>query len=192
MAYIKVIDTNIKEVKIIEPKVFKDERGLFFESFNLFEFESKIDSFSAMDKFVQDNQSISKSNVLRGIHYQIKYPQGKLVRCLSGSILDVAIDLRKNSKTFKESVIVELSSKNKKQLWIPEGFGHAFAVLGDTPASIMYKCTVKYFQELDRCIIWNDPTLNIPWKQYLDIDKVILSEKDKHGQLLRQADLFTL
>ena len=152
----KRIPTKIPEVLIIEPKVFGDERGFFFESFNkkVFEEETGI----AAD-FVQDNHSKSAKGVLRGLHYQIKQPQGKLVRVVSGEVLDVAVDIRKSSDTFGEWVSVALTAENKRQLWIPHGFAHGFVVLSDM-AEFLYKTTDYYAPEYERCIRWNDPDIS--------------------------------
>lgn len=179
----KFKNLELQGVFTIEPLVFKDDRGEFFESFNhnLFcEFLGK-EIF-----FVQDNHSISKKNVLRGIHYQINpMAQGKLVRVIDGEIDDYAVDLRKNSDTFGDYVKVKLSSKNKKQLWIPEGFGHAFLTISDS-AQVVYKTTNFYSKEFDRSIRWDDSTLGIKW----NISNPIISAKDEAGLPLNKADLF--
>ncbi|MGB5118790.1 MAG: dTDP-4-dehydrorhamnose 3,5-epimerase [Providencia rettgeri] len=173
----KIIDTKIPDVKIIEPKVFADERGFFFESFNLQQFESAI-GYSV--NFVQDNHSKSSKGVLRGLHYQSPpYAQGKLVRCVLGEVFDVAVDIRKNSTTFGQWVGVHLSAENKRQLWIPEGFAHGFLTLSET-AEFLYKTTHYYHKQSEGSIVWNDSQLNIQWP-ILDVQ---VSEKDKQAQML--------
>ena len=177
-----VITTKIPEVLIIEPKVFGDARGFFFESFNKNTFE---ETTGVKADFVQDNHSLSSRGVLRGLHYQIKQPQGKLVRVVSGEVFDVAVDLRKSSPTFGQWVGVELSVENKRQFWVPKGFAHGFVVLSDE-AEVLYKTTEYYAPEYERCIQWNDVGLAIDWPR---ID-VKVSEKDANGQSFEQADLF--
>lgn len=168
------IETKLKGCYIIESKLFDDERGYFFESFNQEHFYKEI---GQKINFVQDNQSLSKYGVIRALHYQVgDYAQAKLVRVLNGTVLDVAVDLRKGSPTFGEHVAVELSHENKKQLFIPRGFGHGFAVLSDT-AEFFYKCDNYYKKEAEGGIVYNDPTLNIDWK--LAANEVKVSEKDK-------------
>jgi len=168
------IETKLKGCFIIEPKVFDDERGYFFESHNKEYFDITVGSNI---EFVQDNQSFSNRGVIRALHYQVGiYAQAKLVRVLNGTVLDVAVDLRKGSPTFGEHVAVELSHKNKKQLFIPRGFGHGFAVLSDT-AEFFYKCDNHYNKQAEGGIVYNDRTLNIDWR--LASDKVKVSEKDK-------------
>ncbi|HGU1041627.1 TPA: dTDP-4-dehydrorhamnose 3,5-epimerase, partial [Escherichia coli] len=155
-----VIKTEIPDVLIFEPKVFGDERGFFFESFNQKVFEEAV---GRKVEFVQDNHSKSSKGVLRGLHYQLEpYAQGKLVRCVVGEVFDVAVDIRKSSPTFGKWVGVNLSAENKRQLWIPEGFAHGFLVLSET-AEFVYKTTNYYYSESDRGIIWNDPMLKIQW-----------------------------
>ncbi|MCK9620639.1 MAG: dTDP-4-dehydrorhamnose 3,5-epimerase [Methylobacter sp.] len=179
----KVIPTPIADVFIIEPKVFGDERGFFFESFNRRQFAE----LTGRDvDFVQDNHSRSVKNVLRGLHYQIQQPQGKLVRVVQGAALDVAVDIRKGSSTFGHHVAVELSAENKRMLWIPEGFAHGFLVLSDT-AEFLYKTTDYWRPEYERSICWNDPTLAINWPLQT---APILSAKDAQGMSLQQAELF--
>lgn len=178
-----IIRTKIPDVLIIEPKVFGDDRGFFFESFNQQLFEEKT---GVTLNFVQDNHSKSIQNVLRGLHYQIEHPQGKLVRVTQGKVLDVAVDLRQSSPTFKQWTTVELSAENKRQLWIPPCFAHGFLVLSET-AEFLYKTTDYYYPQGDRCIIWNDPELNINWNLET---QPILSPKDQAGKLLKDADLF--
>lgn len=167
-----VIKTEIPDVLIFEPKVFSDERGFFMESFNQKVFEEAV---GRKIEFVQDNHSKSTKGVLRGLHYQVEpYAQGKLVRCIAGEVFDVAIDIRKDSETFGKWVGVNISSENKRQLWIPEGFAHGFLVLSDS-ADFLYKTSNYYSPVHERGIVWNDPTININWP--INIDK-ILSEKD--------------
>ncbi len=175
--------TRIQDVVIIEPKVFGDDRGFFFESFNLQQFN---DAIGGNYEFVQDNHSKSKKNVLRGLHYQIQQAQGKLVRVVSGEVFDVAVDIRKNSPTFGEWVGERLSEDNKKQLWVPPGFAHGFIVLSDT-AEFLYKTTDYYAPEHERCIAWNDPELNIDWHASGQPE---LSEKDKQGTALKHAEVY--
>ena len=177
-----VIDTTIPEVKIIEPKVFGDTRGFFFESFNARQF---ADVIGIDTEFVQDNHSRSVKNVLRGLHYQIQHPQGKLVRAVQGTILDIAVDIRRKSSTFGQHVVVELSADNKRMLWIPEGFAHGFVVLSDT-AELLYKTTDYWYPEHERCIRWDDLTLSINWRLHSD---PILSSKDAQGSLFVGAEL---
>ena len=179
----RVIDTAIPDVKIIEPKVFGDDRGFFFESFNHKRFEEVI---GRPVQFVQDNHSRSVKGVLRGLHYQIQQPQGKLVRVAVGEVFDVAVDLRQSSPTFGQWVGVILSAENKRQLWVPEGFAHGFVVTSEV-AEFLYKTTDYYAPEHERCIVWNDPDLNIDWPLQ---GEPSLSAKDKTGKLLAQADTF--
>lgn len=167
-----ITKTDISDVLIFEPKIFGDERGFFMESFNQKIFETAI---GRKVNFVQDNHSKSTKGVLRGLHYQLPpFAQGKLVRCVVGEVFDVAVDIRKNSKTFGQWVGVNLSAENKKQLWIPEGFAHGFCVLSET-AEFVYKTTNYYSLDCDRGIFWNDPVLNICWPKDSDF---ILSTKD--------------
>lgn len=171
----KAIPTDIPDVVVIEPKVFGDERGFFLESFNQREFSKALGVDAA---FVQDNHSRSARGVLRGLHYQVVQPQGKLVRCVRGAVFDVAVDLRRNSASFGRWVGIELSESNQRQLWIPPGFAHGFLVLSDS-AEFLYKTTAYYAPQHERCIVWNDPTLGISWP----IDGIVpqLSEKDARG-----------
>lgn len=178
-----IIKTVIPEVIIFEPKVFGDERGFFYESFNQRQFEQAI---GRSVSFVQDNHSRSAKGVLRGLHYQIQQPQGKLVRCSLGEVFDVAVDLRRSSSTFGQWVGVHLSAENKRQLWVPEGFAHGFVVLSDV-AEFLYKTTDYYAPNHERCIIWNDPMLAIDWSV---IGAPTLSNKDSHGTPFLQADSF--
>ncbi len=178
-----VIDTAIPDVKIIEPKVFGDDRGFFFESFNKQRFEEAI---GRKVEFVQDNHSRSGRGVLRGLHYQIQHPQGKLVRVAVGEVFDVAVDLRKSSPTFGQWVGVTLSAENKRQLWVPEGFAHGFVVTSDV-AEFLYKTTDYWYPEHERCVVWNDPDLNIAWPLQ---GAPALSGKDQQGKCLSAADYF--
>lgn len=171
----KVIETAIKGVMIFEPKVFGDERGFFYESFNQKLFEQAV---GQTVNFVQDNHSKSSKGVLRGLHYQLApHAQGKLVRCTAGEVFDVAVDIRHGSPTFGQWVGVTLSAENKRQFWIPEGFAHGFITLSDT-AEFLYKATQFYHPESERCLKWNDASLNIAWPP---VDGLILSEKDQQG-----------
>lgn len=179
----KITPTSIPDVLIIEPKVFGDERGFFFESFNQAKFESFI---GRQVNFVQDNHSKSVKNVLRGLHYQIQQPQGKLVRVVQGEVFDVAVDIRKSSPTFGNWVGEHLSADNKKQLWVPEGFAHGFVVLSDT-AEFLYKTTDYYAPEYERSIVWNDPTIDVKWPI---IGEPILSAKDQQAKTLATAEHF--
>lgn len=179
----QAIQTAIPEVLIIEPKVFGDSRGFFFESFNARSFRE----LTGLDvSFVQDNHSRSAKGVLRGLHYQIRQPQGKLVRVTRGSVFDVAVDLRRNSPNFGKWVGVELSEDNHRQLWVPPGFGHGFVVLSES-ADFLYKTTDYYAPEHERCVIWNDPTIGIDWP--LD-GEPLLSAKDRDGKPLASAEVF--
>jgi len=177
---VKVIKTKIPDVLIIEPRVFGDQRGFFFESFNQNTFQEK----TGLDvNFVQDNHSRSAKNVLRGLHYQVKQPQGKLVRVVAGEVFDVVVDIRKDSPTFGQWDGIHLSAENKKMFWVPAGFAHGFLVLSET-AEFLYKTTDYYAPEYERCIAWNDESLNIDWP----IDgQPELSEKDKLGMKLSEA-----
>ncbi len=178
-----VIKTAIPEVLIIEPKVFGDDRGFFLESFNQAQFEEAV---GRRVNFVQDNHSRSVKNVLRGLHYQIQQPQGKLVRVVQGAVLDVAVDIRKSSPTFGQHVAVELSSENKRQLWVPEGFAHGFLVISDT-AEFLYKTTDYYAPAFERAIIWDDETIDIDWP--IEVAPS-LSGKDQAAKSLLDAEVF--
>lgn len=178
-----VIETAIPDVVIIEPRVFGDERGFFLESFNAHAFR---DATGLDVSFVQDNHSHSEKNVLRGLHYQIQQPQGKLVRVVSGSVFDVAVDIRKSSPTFGRWTGTELTEDNHRQLWIPPGFAHGFVALSDS-ADFLYKTTDYYAPEHERCILWNDSTIGIEWP--IDGDPQ-LSAKDQQGSPLAEAELF--
>ncbi|WP_057380451.1 dTDP-4-dehydrorhamnose 3,5-epimerase [Pseudomonas aeruginosa] len=179
----KATPLAIPDVILLEPKVFGDDRGFFFESFNHRRFEEAI---GKPVTFVQDNHSRSVKNVLRGLHYQIQQPQGKLVRVVQGEVFDVAVDLRKSSKTFGQWVGETLSADNKRQLWIPEGFAHGFVVLSET-AEFLYKTTDYYAPAHERCILWNDATLAIQWPAGI---QPILSAKDAQGKLFIEAEVF--
>jgi dTDP-4-dehydrorhamnose 3,5-epimerase len=179
----QVVSTPIPDILIIEPQVFGDDRGFFMESYNHRRFQEK----TGLDvEFVQDNHSRSIRNVLRGIHYQVQAVQGKLVRALVGEILDVAVDLRRSSPTFGKSVGCILSATNKRQLWIPPGFGHGFVVFSEV-AEVMYKATNYYAPEFDRAILWNDPQLAIDWQLQ---GEPILSAKDENAPKLVDAEIF--
>ena len=178
----EVIKTEIEGVVIIEPRIFKDERGYFYESFSQREFEEKV----CRTTFVQDNQSKSSYGVLRGLHFQKPpYCQSKLVRCIKGAVLDVAVDIRKGSPTFGKYVAVELSEDNHRQFFVPRGFAHGFAVL--TPEAVFqYKCDNFYNKESEGSVAWNDPELAIDWR--IPAEKVLLSEKDKQSKTISDAD----
>jgi dTDP-4-dehydrorhamnose 3,5-epimerase len=179
----KINATKIPDVLIIEPQVFGDDRGFFFESFNAKSWQEKT---GLNTNFVQDNHSRSQQNVLRGLHYQIKQHQAKLVRAIVGEILDVAVDIRKSSPTFGQWVGEILTADNKKQLWIPEGFAHGFLVLSES-AEVLYKTNNFYAPEYDRSIRWNDPDININW----DLKTTpFLSNKDQNASLLKDAEIF--
>ncbi|MCC2706351.1 dTDP-4-dehydrorhamnose 3,5-epimerase [Intestinibacter bartlettii] len=173
MSKFKITKCEIEGLYILEPKVFYDDRGYFMETYN----QNDFDELGLNMKFVQDNESKSKRGVLRGLHFQKKHPQGKLVRVIKGSVYDVAVDIRKNSKTFGKWVGVELSEENKKQFYIPEGFAHGFLVLSEE-AQFVYKCSDFYYPEDEGGIIYNDSTINISWPIPEDMD-VVISEKDK-------------
>lgn len=182
-----VIKTAIPDVLIFEPKVFGDERGFFFESFNHKLFEEAV---GYPITFVQDNHSKSSKGVLRGLHYQLPpYAQGKLVRCVVGEVFDVAVDIRKRSPTFGQWVGVHLSGENKRQLWIPEGFAHGFITLTET-AEFLYKTTNYFSPQYDRGIAWNDKTINIKWPLNENIGSPILSMKDTLQVNLEIAEVF--
>ena len=178
----KLQRTKIHDVVVIEPEVFGDERGFFLESYNARRFaELGLDL-----EFVQDNHSRSARNVLRGLHYQLGQPQGKLLRVVSGEIWDVAVDVRRHSPTFGQWVAETLSAENKKMFWVPEGFAHGFVVTSDS-ADVLYKATDFYAPEGERSILWNDPELAIPWPLS---GEPLLSKKDRAGVPLRQAEVF--
>lgn len=178
-----IVRTEIPDVLIIEPKVFGDTRGFFFESFNQRQFE-QLTGFAP--HFVQDNHSRSARGVLRGLHYQIQQPQGKLVRVIAGEVFDVCVDLRRSSPTFGKSVCVSLSAQNHRQLWIPPGFAHGFLVTGES-ADFVYKTTEYYAPEHERALLWNDAALAIPWPLE---GEPLLSAKDKAGVPLAQAETY--
>lgn len=178
-----VIETSIPEVKVLEPKVFGDNRGYFMEVWN-----AQVFSEIGLDlHFVQDNMSMSRGGVLRGLHYQIQNPQGKLVRVHRGRAFDVAVDLRRSSATFGRSFGIELSGDNRRMLWVPPGFAHGFLSLEDG-TEFMYKCTDFYAPKYERSLLWNDPTLDISWP--IDGLELELSDKDRNGQPLDQAETF--
>lgn len=182
MSNFNFIETKIKDLYIIEPKVFGDDRGYFMETYNKKAFEE-----AGLDMvFVQDNESKSKKGVLRGMHFQTKFTQGKLVRCTQGEVYDVAVDLRKGSPTYGQWEGVLLSAENKRQFYVPEGFAHGFLVLSDE-AVFNYKCTNLYAPEYDGGLLWNDPEVGIEWPLE-DIEEIILSEKDKKQKKLSDLD----
>lgn len=175
----RVSATDLPDILVFEPKLYTDERGYFYESFNHDRFEEAI---GRKVRFVQDNQSESQKNVIRGLHFQLPpSAQGKLVRCVVGEVYDVAVDIRKDSPSFGQWVGVHLSAENCKQLWIPEGFAHGFATLSES-AVILYKTTDYYNPQAERTILWNDPKLAVDWH----IKQPILSEKDKNAPLIEQ------
>ena len=179
---IKKVPTSLPEVFLLEPRVFGDDRGFFLESYN----ERDFASLGIYERFVQDNHSRSAQNVLRGLHYQIKHTQGKLVRVVEGEVLDVAVDLRRGSETFGKCASVHLSDENRRMLWIPQGFAHGFLVLS-AYAQVLYKSTDYYAPEYERTLAWNDPDLQIEWDLK---NEPILSPKDQRGVLLRHAECF--
>jgi dTDP-4-dehydrorhamnose 3,5-epimerase len=180
---LKVIPTAIPAVLIIEPKVFGDARGFFFESFN----QRAFSQATGLDvNFVQDNHSRSAKGVLRGLHYQIQQPQGKLVRVVRGAVFDVTVDIRRSSPTFGQWVGVELTEDNHRQLWIPPGFAHGFYVLSDS-ADFLYKTTDYYAPEFERSLVWNDPKIAIAWPFSM---QPIVSAKDSQGMSLTDAEVF--
>ncbi len=181
----KVIDTEIAEVKIIEPDVFGDERGYFMETWNQPLFQQHGLDFA----FVQDNHSRSPQGILRGLHYQLRHTQGKLVRVVTGKVFDVAVDIRKYSPTFGHWVGVELSEENHRMLWVPPGFAHGFYVISEQ-ADFLYKCTDIYTPEHERCIRWDDTEIGIDWP-LVDGKPPLLSDKDRQGASLLEADVFT-
>ena len=178
-----MIKTDIPDVLIVEPMVFGDERGFFYESFNQKAWQEKT---GLRTSFVQDNHSRSVKNVLRGLHYQIQQPQGKLVRVIRGAVFDVAVDIRRSSPSFGQWVGLELSAENKRMMWIPEGFAHGFLVLSDV-AEFLYKTTDYWAPQYERTILWNDPDLAIVWPLQ---DQPILSAKDAQGKLFKDAEKF--
>ena len=180
----RVAATAISDVLLLEPTIYEDERGFFFESFNQKRFE---DATGLNIRFVQDNHSRSVKRVLRGLHYQIRRPQGKLLRVTAGEVFDAAVDLRRSSSTFGKYVGTVLSAANKKQLWIPEGLAHGYLVLSDA-AEVLYKTTDYYSPEDERCLIWNDPDVGIDWPKD---GAPILSAKDRLGLPLSKAEIFS-
>ncbi|WP_417612164.1 dTDP-4-dehydrorhamnose 3,5-epimerase [Parasphingorhabdus sp.] len=180
----RIIETTIPDVKILEPKVFGDDRGFFMESWNKAAFED----VSEDHQFVQDNHSKSQAGVLRGLHYQIVQPQGKLVRVVSGSVYDVVVDIRASSPSFGKWVGVELSGSNHRMLWVPPGFAHGFLCL-ENNTDFLYKCTDFYAPEHERSLLWSDPAIGIEWP----LEKItpLLSSKDKDAPLLAEAELFS-
>lgn len=178
----KRLDTAIADLAILQPRVFGDERGFFYESFNARTLAPLIGEWN----FVQDNHSRSARGVLRGLHYQIRQPQGKLVRVVAGQVLDVALDIRRRSPTFGRHVAVEVSAQNKRIVWIPPGFAHGFVVLSES-ADFLYKTTDYWAPEFERCILWNDPALGIDWQLQ---QAPTLSPKDAQGVRLCEAELF--
>ena len=179
---LQLIPTSLNDVVILEPKVFGDERGFFLESYN----EVTFKSLGLPTRFMQDNHSGSRKGVLRGLHYQLKHAQGKLVRALRGEIFDVAVDLRRDSSQFGEWFGLVLSAENRRSLWVPPGFGHGFLVLTEF-AEVSYKATELYAPAFERSIVWNDPAIGIVWP--LDGEPT-LSEKDKSGSLLVDAETY--
>jgi dTDP-4-dehydrorhamnose 3,5-epimerase len=180
---VKITRLGIPDVVLIEPNVFSDARGFFYESFNLAEFISAI---GRPVQFVQDNHSRSVKHVLRGLHYQIQHPQGKLVRVVSGEVFDVAVDIRKSSPTFGQWVGEILSAENKKQIWVPEGFAHGFVVLTES-ADCLYKTTEYWAPQHERCLAWNDDRVAIDWRIE---GEPVLSSKDAQGRTLTTAEVF--
>ena len=183
MNAIKKIPTALHGAFVLEPSVFADDRGFFFESYS----ERAMHEIGILERFVQDNHSCSVFNVVRGLHYQIKQPQGKLVRVAEGEILDIAVDLRRSSPTFGRWAAARLSGDNKRMLWIPSGFAHGFRVTSEK-AHVLYKATDFYAPEYERTLAWNDPDLNIDWQ--LSGDPVV-SAKDQRGVFLRNAETFS-
>lgn len=180
----KVTPTKIPDVLVIEPKLITDSRGFFMEAYNLEQYKQAGIELN----FIQDNHSGSKKGVLRGLHYQIKFPQGKLVSVIKGQVYDVAVDIRQNSPYFGQYVGEILSEDNRKQLWVPPGFAHGFYVLSDW-AEFIYKITDVYAPQWERTISWNDPTLNIDWPINEEVD-LIISEKDLHGTSFTDAEIY--
>ncbi len=179
-----VIDTSLRDVKILRPKVFGDDRGFFMETFQDREFKARVADFN----FVQDNHSSSSQGVLRGLHYQAQHTQGKLVRVISGEVFDVAVDIRKSSPDFGRWAGVILSAENKDMFWVPPGFAHGFYVMSDQ-AEFVYKCTDYYAPEFEKSIFWNDPAIGIDWPVKSGFQP-ILSQKDKNGIILEKAEVF--
>ncbi|MDB5897360.1 MAG: dTDP-4-dehydrorhamnose 3,5-epimerase [Ramlibacter sp.] len=180
----KAVATQLPEVLVLEPQVFGDARGFFFESFNQKVFEDVV---GVHEKFVQDNHSRSTRGVLRGLHYQLHQTQGKLVRAARGAIFDVAVDIRRSSPRFGHWAGTELTEHNQRQMWVPRGFAHGFLVVSES-ADVLYKTTDYYAPEYERCIMWNDPAIGVQWPAEGLLPK--LSEKDKRGVALHDAQLF--
>jgi dTDP-4-dehydrorhamnose 3,5-epimerase len=180
---LNVTETSLPGVLVLEPRIFRDDRGFFFETFNL----AKVIELGLPADWKQDNFSLSKKNVVRGIHYQIGDAQGKLVRVVAGEALDVIVDLRRSSPTFGQHTRVELSGEGSRMVWIPVGFGHGFSALSETVA-LSYKVTNYYSPAAERCVLWNDPDLGIDWK--VSPDAAIVSAKDQVGVPFRQAEVF--
>lgn len=180
----KYTPTSIPEVVLIEPTVFGDERGFFMETWQQRSFQESVADVT----FVQDNHSKSGQGILRGLHYQLEQTQGKLVRVVSGSVFDVAVDLRQSSPSFGQWVGYELSAENKRMLWVPEGFAHGFYVMSES-AEFVYKCTDYYAPQHERSLLWNDPSLSIEWP-LVNQQEPLLSEKDLKGELFANADYF--
>ncbi|MFK5985422.1 MAG: dTDP-4-dehydrorhamnose 3,5-epimerase [Pseudomonadota bacterium] len=178
----KIIETPLNDVVILEPKIFGDDRGFFFENFNLKKFQELT---GVTDDFVQDNHSKSQQSVLRGLHYQTRQTQGKLVRVIEGEIYDVAVDIRENSSTFGQTFGLLLNAKTHQQLWVPKGFAHGFVVTSET-AQVLYKTTDYYAPEYEQSILWNDKDLNIQWP--LAGKEPLLSAKDKQGKRFKDAE----
>tara|TARA_B100001750_G_C15393295_1_gene538615 strand:- start:90 stop:632 length:543 start_codon:yes stop_codon:yes gene_type:complete len=176
----EVKETPLEGIKIIKPSIFKDQRGFFFESYNKINYE-KILGKNIF--FVQDNHSKSKKNVLRGLHFQIKKPQGKLIRVLKGKIFDVAVDLRKDSKSFSNFYSIFLSEESKEQLWVPPGFAHGFLVMSEY-AEVSYKTTDYWYPEYEKTLVWNDPNVSVDWP----FNNPLLSEKDSNGLSLSELE----
>lgn len=179
----KIAETSLPEVLLLTPTIYRDDRGAFWESFH----HRRMTEAGLPAHWAQDNFSLSRKNVLRGIHYQILQPQGKLVRVTHGAVLDVAVDLRRSSPSFGHHVAVELTGENGEMLWIPEGFGHAFLVLSEV-AGFAYKVTDYYSAAGERTIVWNDPEISISWP--VTAGNAILSDKDRGGTVLRDSEVF--
>jgi len=173
-------EAPLEGIKIIKPSVFEDQRGFFFESYNRKDYKKILGKNIS---FVQDNQSKSKKNVLRGLHFQIKKPQGKLIRVLKGKILDVVVDLRKDSKSFSNSYSIFLTEESKEQLWVPPGFAHGFLVMSEY-AEVSYKTTDYWYPEYEKTLVWNDPNVSVDWP----INNPLLSEKDSNGLSLSELE----
>jgi dTDP-4-dehydrorhamnose 3,5-epimerase len=180
---LKVTETSLSGVLVLEPRCFQDERGFFFETFNL----ERMVELGLPSEWKQDNFSLSKRNVIRGIHYQIGQAQGKLVRVVTGAALDVVVDLRKHSPTFGQHVTIDLNGESSRMVWIPVGFGHGFSTLTETVA-LSYKVTEYYSPQSERTVLWNDPELGIDWK--VSAEDAILSAKDRVGLSLAESEVF--